>query len=225
MRLLDVFSGAGGCSVGYARAGFEVTGVDNKPHPDYPFELIVADALDVLADVALLDQFDAVAASPPCPAYSTITPDQSKHPRLIAPVRELLRNWGGPYVIENVPGAARSLINPVKVCGSAFGLAVRRHRFFESNEWLIPTECYHEVQGTPVGVYGKHPEVRNYLRPGDGTRRGDRAKSVEHAQAALGIDWMTDWDDLTDAIPPAYTEFLGSQLLSALQHQEARLSV
>lgn len=214
-RLLDLFCGAGGCSVGYHRAGFEVTGVDAKPHADYPFVLVEANALDMLTDTAFLDRFDVIAASPPCPRYSTITPDSSRHlhPDLIPPVRSALRTWGGIYIIENVPGAVRVLDNPTKVCGSAFGLPVRRHRFFESNAWLTPTECFHETQGRPIGVYGDHPQDDEEYRRPDGTRRGNKAKTIEQAQAALGIDWMTDWDDLTDAIPPAYTEFLGRQLI------------
>jgi DNA (cytosine-5)-methyltransferase 1 len=217
-RLLDTFAGAGGCSVGYARAGFQVTGVDIEPHPDYPYELIVADAMDVLEDRAFLSEFDVVHASPPCPRYSTITPAHTRdqHPDLIPPVRAALREWGGIYVIENVPGAARHMVNPVKVCGSSFGLEVRRHRFFESNAPLMSTPCRHAEQGTPIGVTGDHPYPQEYLRP-DGTRRGMKPRDLAHGQRAMGIDWMTRWDDLTDAIPPAYCEFVGAQLLDWIE--------
>lgn len=218
-RLLDLFAGAGGCSVGYHRAGWDVTGVDIEPHDDYPYELIVANAIEVLADREFLAGFDVVHGSPPCPRYSTITPSHTRdqHPDLIPPVRAALREWGGVYVIENVPGAARHMVNPVKVCGSSFGLEVRRHRFFESNVPLMSTPCRHAEQGRPIGVYGDHGQIDTEYRRPDGTRRGNKARDVAHAREALGIDWMTEWDDLADAIPPAMTEFVGGQLLDWLE--------
>ena len=213
-RLLDLFCGAGGAGVGYQRAGFEVTGVDIEEHPDCPYPILVGDAMSVLHCPAILQGFDLIHASPPCPAYSTMTPDPSKHVGLIAPVRELLIAWGGSYVIENVPGALPHMHNPVRLCGSAFDLAVRRHRLFESNQPIAPTECFHARQGRPAGVYGDHPDSREFLRP-DGTRRGSKATSLAEAQWAMGIDWM-NWMDLKDAIPPAYTEYIGTQLLDHL---------
>jgi DNA (cytosine-5)-methyltransferase 1 len=215
-RLLDTFAGAGGCSVGYARAGFEVTGVDIEPHPDYPYELIVADAMEVLTDRTFLDRFDVVHASPPCPRYSTATPVEARerHPDLVGPVREHLVEWGGSYVIENVPGAP--MPNAAMLCGSSFGLRVRRHRLFESDQPIMSPGCWHDGQ-VVLGVYGDHPDrPGGWLRP-DGTSRGLKATSIREAQEALGIDWMTRWDDLTDAIPPAYTEYLGGQLLDLLE--------
>lgn len=215
-KLLDLFCGAGGCSVGYARAGFEVVGWDIEPHDDYPFEIYVGDAMAALAAPNYLDVFDVVHVSPPCPRHSTITPARTRdsHPDLIGPCRDLLKAWGGVYVIENVPGAP--LVNPVRLCGSSCGLGVRRHRLFESNVPLMAMECAHEAQGQPWGVYGDHGDLTPVRRP-NGTSRGNKARDVAHAQEVLGIDWMTDWDDLTDAIPPAYTEFLGAQLLDALR--------
>ena len=213
-RLLDLFCGAGGCSVGYERAGFDVVGVDIEGHLDYPFTFMRMDALAALMN-PWLDEFDVVHASPPCQRYSTITADPERHPDLIGPVRDLLQQWGGTYVIENVPGARPELDHPVQLCGSAFGLGVRRHRLFESNAFIHGTDCTHRAQGTPVGVYGDHPETNEPLRP-NGTRRGNKARDLEHAQAAMGIDWMASWKDLTDAIPPAYTEHLGVQLLAHL---------
>lgn len=212
MRLLDLFCCEGGAAVGYHRAGFDVVGVDIEPQPNYPFPMVVADALDPPFDLA---DFDAIHASPPCQGYSTITPDPDRHPRLIGPVREMLRASGRPYVIENVEGARRHLIEPLKLCGSSFGLPVRRHRYFESNVFLWSMPCRHPDQGRPVGVYGDHPQDDfEYLRP-DGTRRGAKANSVDHAREAMGMPWAS-WNGCREAIPPAYTEWIGAQLVEHL---------
>jgi DNA (cytosine-5)-methyltransferase 1 len=134
-RILDLFCGAGGASAGYARAGFDVVGVDLNPQPRYPFEFHQADALTFP-----LDGFDAIHASPPCQAYSTMRRGLWKdreHPDLIAPIRDRLIGADVPYVIENVEGARRLLVNPVLLCGTMFGLGtkegnqLRRHRYFE----------------------------------------------------------------------------------------------
>ena len=234
-RLLDLFCGAGGCSVGYHRAGFDVVGVDIEPHPDYPFEFHQLDATALRPDLwhgcfheatlhgrsdVCLGRFDAIAASPPCPRYSTITPETSRHthPDLIPVMRDLLASWGLPYVIENVEGARGVMDHPIKICGSWFDLGVRRHRYFESNvPNLLGTHCLHQRQGRPVGVYGDHPQDDSDYRRPDGTRRGQKARTIAEAQTALGIDWMTTWDDLTDAIPPAYTEHIGRQLIEHIE--------
>jgi DNA (cytosine-5)-methyltransferase 1 len=163
-----------------------------------------------------LDDFDVIHASPPCPRYSVATPaaNREDHPDLVGPVREALRAWGGTYVIENVPGAP--LDHPVMLCGSAFGLRVRRHRLFESNAFLMSPGCFHDSRPV-VGVYGAHADREGgWLRP-DGTSRGLKATSVADAQDALGVDWMSRWEDLADSIPPAYCEFLGSQLIDAME--------
>ena len=154
MKLLDLYSKAGGASKGYADAGFEVTGIDIKKQKRYPFTFIQADCLEILQDLDYLRTFDVIAASPPCQTHSA-----TKHLRnaqgkstdkvdLIPQTREALIASGVPYVIENVPGAP--LINPVQFCGSSFGLKARRHRLFESNYQLIGSVCDHKTQGKPA---------------------------------------------------------------------------
>jgi hypothetical protein len=149
VRLLDLFAGAGGCSVGYARAGFEVVGVDKDPHPDYPFELIVDDAMNWVTDPGRLNQFDAVHASPPCPRFSAATPHDRRqdHPDLLTPTLESFRQWGGTWVIENVPGAP--LPGAVTYCGKAMGLPhLKRHRLFASSVFLVSPGC--ACDGSPT---------------------------------------------------------------------------
>lgn len=148
-RLLDLFCGAGGAAVGYHRAGFDVVGVDLAPQPDYPFDFVRHDALDL--NIGYMREFDAIHASPPCQAHSSITKVNGTahlHPQLIEPTRDLLNLVGLPYVIENVVGAP--LLDPVQCCGSILcptivvdGVlsSIRRHRRFESNVKLIGSGC------------------------------------------------------------------------------------
>lgn len=199
--------------MGYHRAGWEVVGVDVKAQPAYPFEFHRADALTFK-----LEGFDAIHASPPCQTFS-----RGKHLRdaagnkasgldLLDPTRDLLRASGLPYVIENVPGAP--LIEPMTLCGSMFGLRVRRHRLFESSIPLIaPGGCAHALQGRPVGVYhSMNDQVKGQDRDtGREVLGGRTAETLEDGQAAMGIDWMP-WNRLILAIPPAYTEWIGRQL-------------
>ena len=211
--MLDAFGGAGGAGMGYYRAGFDVIGIDKDFHPDYPFPMVIGDAMHYLTDAKWMSMFDAAHASPPCPRYSLATPAENRedHPDLVPPVREALVAWGGPWVIENVPGAP--LRHPLVLCGSSFGLRVRRHRLFESDVFLMGPSCNHRAQGTPVGVYGQHADKKQHFRPGTTLSRAVKATSVADAQDAMGIDWMNDWSDLADAIPPAYTEHIGAQLI------------
>ena len=217
--LLDLFCGAGGAAVGYYSAGFEVIGVDINRQPNYPFEFHQMDALDVFEHSAF--EFDAIHASPPCQGYSTQTADQSRHPRLIAPVRELLHTTVLPYVIENVEGARKHLIDPVRLCGSSFGLDLRRHRYFEANWALEGKPCDHSWQtprfrsldismvkaGRLASVVGVHGHI-NYS--------GEFPLRCK----AMGIDWMTN-EELVEAIPPAYTEWVGRQLLAVVTERRA----
>lgn len=221
-KLLDLFCGAGGASMGYHRAGFQVTGVDIEPHADYPFPMIVGDAMTVLSCPDILASFDAVAASPPCPRYSAATPaaNRENHPDLVAPVRDALIAWGGTYAIENVPGAP--LVNPILLCGSMFGLGVRRHRLFETNVFILRPECDHRGQGQTYGVYGDHGDLNGPVPRPDGTSRAVKARDAAHARELMGIDWMVNgerngWSDLADSIPPAYTQYLGEHLLERLE--------
>jgi DNA (cytosine-5)-methyltransferase 1 len=211
VKLLDLYSKAGGAAMGYHRAGFQVVGVDIKKQKRFPFEFIQADALEVLQDKAFLAFFDVIAASPPCQTHSStrhLRNAQGKSTTkidLIPQTRAALIESGKPYVIENVPGAP--LINPIQMCGSSFGLTVRRHRLFESNYQLTGSICDHRAQGKPVGIYGS---MRDEIPGG-----GHTAKTIEQAREAMGIDWMI-WGELVEAIPPAYTFEIGKQLLGAM---------
>lgn len=186
--------------MGYHRAGFEVTGVDIKPQPRYPFAFIEADALDYLR--AHGHEYDVIHASPPCQAHSSLTKLTStrEHKDLIPETRNALIASGKPYVIENVAGAP--LISPFMLCGTMFGLKVARHRLFESNMFFMtPGTCDHS--GDLVTVLTK-----SCRRIGD--MRGPSCH--EKGKEAMGIDWMTQFE-LGLAIPPAYTEWIGEQIM------------
>jgi DNA (cytosine-5)-methyltransferase 1 len=197
--------------MGYHRAGFEVVGVDIVAQPRYPFDFLQGDALEIVA--ALGSRFSVIHASPPCQAHSTITPDKSKHVDLIPATRAALIATGKPYVIENVEGAKRELVDPMLICGSSLGMRVRRHRWFESNVYLTSLPCAHGQQGVPVGVYGQHADTFEG-RP-DGTSRGVKARDDNEAREVMGMDWAT-WHGATQAVPPAYTEFIGRQIMREL---------
>jgi DNA (cytosine-5)-methyltransferase 1 len=208
MKLLDLYCKAGGASKGYQLAGFEVVGVDIKKQKRYPYEFIQADCLELMKDMNFLRSFDVITASPPCQTHSITQHLRNAQGKstdkvdLIPQTREALIASGKPYVIENVPGAP--LINPIQMCGSYFGLKVRRHRRFESNLPIVGSPCDHKNQGKPVGVYGS---MRDEIPKG-----GHTAKSIEEAREAMGIDWMI-WGELVEAIPPIYTREIGMQLL------------
>lgn len=213
-RLLDLFCGAGGCSVGYARAGFEVVGVDIDPHPSYPYEFVQGDALDVLSDPTFISRFDAIAASPPCQRYTKAQKIQGReHPDLIPATRAWMQLSGLPYVIENVEDAAPELIDPVTLCGAMFpGLRVYRHRLFEASFRVeVPVHPPHVARQTKMG---RPP------RPGEFMHVVGNFSGVAEARDAMGIPWMTR-DDLREAVPPAYTEMLGRQLIEHLARSAA----
>ncbi len=228
MRILDLFCKAGGAAVGYHRAGFEVVGVDIEPQKNYPFEFIQADALNPPVDFV---DFDALHASPPCQEYSAMRKGRwqdREHPDLVGPVREMLIASGKPYVIENVVGSP--LIDPVMLCGTMFnrqtaeGSQLRRHRLFECSwfVWNVPT-CKHN-DGSAIGVYGggQHPDRRRPATIGVWGNAGgysvrDRIShyGIEARREVMGISWMTG-KELSQAIPPCYTQFIGESLIKEL---------
>lgn len=233
-RLLDLFCCAGGAAMGYHRAGFEVVGVDITPQPDYPFEFIHADATALVRDAVngcwhedsslsslpgrnprCLGHFDAVHMSPPCQASSALTKGTNKgreYEQLIPTMREWAAESGLPSVLENVQGA--DIRRDLTLCGEMFGLGVLRHRYFEVEGFKV-TEPEHKahrgrVRGWRHGTYFDAPYVAVY---GEGGGKG----SVPEWQAAMGIDWTADRKSIAEAIPPAYTEFIGRQLMEPLR--------
>jgi DNA (cytosine-5)-methyltransferase 1 len=213
MRLLDLFCGAGGAGMGYHRAGFEVVAVDIAPQPNYPFEFHQADALDFL--FRHWREFDAAHASPPCQSYLNLGAVNRKlgrpydHPDLVSATRAALQAMGLPYVIENVEGSP--LVDPVRVCGTGLDLPLRRHRLFESNIPLTGIACAH----------GRYTESKYWTgwRPKGEHRLSTVVQVYGNAggrhewPAAMGIDWMTP-REMCEAIPPAYTEHIGQQLMA-----------
>ena len=201
-RLLDLFCGAGGAAVGYHRAGFTVVGVDLEPQPNFPFEFIRADAMTYP-----LDGFDAIHASPPCKAFSAYRRKGhgvgDGYPDLIAATRARLEGSGVPWVIENVPGSP--LHSPEILCGSMFGLAVRRHRLFEAPFSILAPSCAHHLQR------GDFPQATNRTNRRRTCEIGVWRIPLEVQRRAMGIGWMTV-AELSQAIPPAYTEFIGRAL-------------
>jgi len=217
-RLLDLFCCEGGAATGYARAGFEVVGVDIKPQPRYPFAFIQAAALDVR-----FGGFDAIHASPPCQRLSDLAKrngNADAWPDLVEPIRRKLIASGLPYIIENVEAARWAMRDPVMLCGTMFGLGydgheLQRHRLFESNITLAMPVCQHSG-GPVIGVYGGHARCRSAKAGGRGTKDVWKGGHKVAASEAMGIDWMT-LGDLSEAIPPAYTEYLGSQLIAHIR--------
>jgi DNA (cytosine-5)-methyltransferase 1 len=202
--------------MGYHRAGFEVVGVDIAPQPHYPFEFVQADMLQVLACLAEDAEpwpgarFDAIHISPVCKLWSAATPAwaRASHPDLLTPSRALLLRQTRPWVIENVPGAP--LRPDLKICGCMVGLhELERERWFETSWHAMEMRppCYHATSPITVAGHGEPSGPR--MAHGLIARKADWER-------VMGIDWMTR-DELAQAIPPAYTEHVGRQLLAALE--------
>lgn len=243
--LLDLFCGAGGCSVGYYRAGFDVVGCDNRLQPRYPFPFVLGDALDILqrlidgeeiemsdGRVIYLEDIAVIGASPPCKHDSGMSrgrwqEKRLKHPDLIKPTRKLLIKSGKPYVIENVAGARHKYQSHLMLCGTMFGLQsdygnqLQRHRYFEvyPHVLILPPPCSHNGLSA-IGVYGggQHPNRRTRAN-GSGTKQAGDDFGIEQRKKAMGIDWMSS-SELSQAIPPAYTHWLGKQLLKVINREE-----
>jgi DNA (cytosine-5)-methyltransferase 1 len=225
---LDLFCCEGGAAVGYHRAGFDVVGVDREARfaRRYPFELHQGDALTFVREHGR--EFDVIHASPPCQRYShgTVAGHAHKHPDLLGPTRAALVLTGRPYVIENVPRAP--LHSPLVLCGSMFDLAtedddgtplrLERHRLFESSLLLAaPRPCNHDRTVRVAGSYGGARRDKDDARL---IRKGGYVPSVAVQQRLLGIDWMTQ-HGMYQSVPPAYTEFLGHQLMAHLREAAA----
>lgn len=220
-KLLDLFSGAGGCAKGYQRAGFYVVGVDINEQPDNcADEFIQMDALEFL-DTQDLSRYSVIHASPPCQRFSRMQSlgiarngGYNEHPDLIEPTREKLIKTGKTYVIENVVGAP--LNNFITLCGTMFGLKVYRHRIFESNRLIFSPSHIPHRDSTPSAGNGISP--KGFISVcGTGGIRGMNVKQImEYWSAAMEIDWMNR-AELAQAIPPAYCEFIGRQIIEQLK--------
>ena len=210
-ELLDLYSCAGGAAMGYHRAGWTVTCVDIEPQPNNPFAFVQGDAIEFLRDN--WRSFDAVHTSPPCQASSALTKGTNKGRQyldLIPATREALAEIPLPSVIENVQGA--KVRRDLTLCGEIFDLAVLRHRYFETSFPVVqPQHRPHRgrVAGWRHGTYYDGPYFAVY---GDGGGKG----TVAQWQAAMGIGWTDVRKELAEAIPPAYTELIGAQLLRHL---------
>jgi len=223
IKLLDLYCKAGGAAMGYFYGlPCTITGVDIQPQKRYPFTFVQADALEYLA--AHGHEYDVIHASPPCQRHSAMTKGRWKdriesHPDLIEPTRALLIASGKPYIIENVIGAP--LINPVMLCGSMFGLQSKagnplyRHRLFETSFHVgLTPPCAHS-KASAIDVYGggqnpnrkRLPAVAVYGHSGGTSARGDATFGIDARREAMGINWMSG-DELSQAIPPAYTQFI-----------------
>ncbi|MFJ9826033.1 DNA methylase [Streptomyces sp. NPDC101160] len=218
--LLDLFCCAGGAAMGYHLAGFDVVGVDIAPRPNYPFTFVQADALEYLADLIATGEIERYAiahSSPPCQAECALTIGTNRsrgwgrdHADLVPPTRILLEASGLPYVIEQPNGRAE-IRKDLTLCGEMFSLGVLRHRNFELGRWTVarPAHVKHRgrVRGWRHGEFFDGPYVAAY-------GNGGGKPTVPELQAAMGITWTDVREELTEAIPPAYSRWIGAAFLA-----------
>jgi site-specific DNA-cytosine methylase len=213
VRLLDLCCGAGGAGKGYADAGWEVEGVDIVAQPDYPYPFHLADGLEYLSEH--WSEFDAVHGSPPCQASSTLSKgtngNRYGHLDLVPAYRAAFKALPIPTIVENVKSAY--LRPDLTLCGAMFGLKTYRHRYFElSFAVQNPPHPRHDgrtsgwrhgrlVKGSMVAVYGH------------GGYKGTKSEWQE----VMETPWITKKRAIAQAIPPKYTQFIGSQLKNALE--------
>lgn len=211
LRVLDPFCCQGGSAMGWYLAGFEVTGIDVVPQPRYPFAFHQGDAVEFIR--AHGHEYDLIAGSPPCRRYSNTQRIRgNEHPDLIGPTREAMQATGRPYIIENVEDAGPELLDPILLCGRMFGLRTYRHRLFESS--LPLAARLHPRHLAPVAKMGRP------VRDGEFMHVVGNFAGVDLAREVMGMPWASR-DGLREAIPPAYTEFLGRQVAELLLSQAA----
>lgn len=222
-RLLDLFCGAGGAGMGYYQAGFEVTGVDIHPQKRYPFRFVQGDAIEYLYKHG--HEYDVIHASPPCQTHTKLNnikkiqaSTEQRYLDLVPQTRELLQMIAKPYVIENVVGAP--LLNPTLLCGSMFGLKVYRHRLFETSWYCFAPPHYPHKDKTPPSGRGVSPKGFISINSGGARNIPEGYTAAGYKSMAMGIDWMTQ-KELTEAIPPAFTRWIGEQLLTVIQNRKA----
>ncbi|OEJ59701.1 hypothetical protein BGM19_18640 [Streptomyces agglomeratus] len=216
-RVLDTFCCSGGMAMGFHQAGFDVVGVDIEPQPEYPFTFVQGDAIDYIR--AHGADFDLIHGSPPCQAWSPLNAYNHKtYPELIAPARHAMRATGRPYVIENVEAAHGQLLDPVMLCGPMFGLHLYRHRLFETGGFTLtpPPHSAHQERCTRNGYLPTPGKPFMTITGGRHSRAWQRA-----AAHAMGTPWITTIRGVCEAIPPAYSQHIGTRFLAATDERAA----
>lgn len=225
MKLLDLFCGAGLAADGYAKAGFEIVGIDINDQPNYPYDWVQNDAIQILEDYELPELTDVIHASPPCQLFTRAAKlrdaqgGKSRYLDLLTPTINILKKrWNHKiWVVENVPGAKHLMPNAVTICGSAFGLSVQRHRLFLSNISLEGTTCNHSVFPKDE-ISGKPRPIGVYHVPNDNIPKGGKtARNAEHAAEVMGLERQLPWAQIKEGIPPAYTEYIGNQIIRSVE--------